>query len=466
MAFVNDTDLAATGAGQGAYMVGFAQSATGAAQRSAMVKLREIVSITDFGGRGDGVTDNSAALLAALLTNKTVFFPATENGTPYLVSGNFDFASIKATTATEIPVVSLIGEGIGRSVIQFTGAGSFLKGGTTTASGGYPQALVLRDLSLRGTGVRGSSLAVTYGQFTTTAGNGYAGCNSTQVAVEWEFEPASAIENCAIENFGTGILTKQGYGYTIATSHIRYNMIGLDLRAATTTGNIVGNTIERNGIGIGLWIASLINFRSNAIQGNYAGADIVSYNWNTQIKFDGNYFEASPKCFVQDGDSGGEYTSNNFVFVDNKGLDAHIANFANRFYFIRNRMGEFYLGSNNERIVVEDNTVNDDDGLTPFTNYTGPGVTGLIYRDAPIKHVQAYAAAGGTPNGASDSFNVVIAGAKPGDQVIVTHSALPAGWETAGNCIANDTVRVDLLNFSGAAGTSFTGTLKVLVERI
>ncbi|MBB4097328.1 right-handed parallel beta-helix repeat-containing protein [Sphingomonas kyeonggiensis] len=66
MAFVTDTDLAATGAGQGAAMVGFIQNGTGAAPRIAMEKLRETVSVEDFGVVGDGVADDTAELQAAL----------------------------------------------------------------------------------------------------------------------------------------------------------------------------------------------------------------------------------------------------------------------------------------------------------------------------------------------------------------------------------------------------------------
>ncbi len=471
MAYVIDTDLAASAAGKGADMVGFAQSGGGASHRTTADKLRETVSILDFGGVGDGVTDNTAALMAALLTNKPVFFPGTENGVPYLVSGNFDFAAIKAATGKEIPVVALHGEGAARSVVKFTGSGTFLKGGTTVSNAGYPgmgypQVLSLDGLGLVGAGVKGASIAVTYGQFTTQAGNGYAGCDSTQTAIEWEFEPMSSVRNCMIECFGTGIRTHQGYAYTISECHIRFNMIGLDLRAATTTGNVVGNMIERNGIGIGIWTASLLSIRANAIQGNYAGADVVSYNWSTQVKFDSNYFEATENCFVQNGDSAGEYISNNFVFVDNKGLSVNIVDCADRFYFIRNRLGSFSVGDTYvSHIVVEDNTENEANGLVSFTDFQGSGASALLNRSAPLLHRQPYTASPSIGHGLSDSFNVIIPGAARGDRIEVTHTGLKPGWEAAGNCIGPDTVRVDLRNFTGASDGGFSGTLTVLVFR-
>lgn len=75
----------------------FLQAGTGAVQRTAQDKMRETLSVKDFGAKGDGVTDDTTAIqacytYAATLNSATVVWPAAD----YLVSG----ISITGTTIT------------------------------------------------------------------------------------------------------------------------------------------------------------------------------------------------------------------------------------------------------------------------------------------------------------------------------------------------------------------------------
>jgi hypothetical protein len=54
---------------------GFTQTGTGAIQRTVENKLKDTVSVKDFGAVGDGVADDTAAIQAALVASTNVYFP-------------------------------------------------------------------------------------------------------------------------------------------------------------------------------------------------------------------------------------------------------------------------------------------------------------------------------------------------------------------------------------------------------
>lgn len=58
------TDLASVDADKGAKLVGFMQAGAGATSRTVLDKLRDTVSAKDFGAVGDGIADDTAALVA------------------------------------------------------------------------------------------------------------------------------------------------------------------------------------------------------------------------------------------------------------------------------------------------------------------------------------------------------------------------------------------------------------------
>jgi hypothetical protein len=94
------SDVAAS---SGSSLVGFLQAGLGAVPTTVQSKLRDVVSVKDFGAVGDGVTDDTAAIQAAVTAGNTILFPA----------GNYKVTSQISCTSGNW----LVGEGAGETFI-------------------------------------------------------------------------------------------------------------------------------------------------------------------------------------------------------------------------------------------------------------------------------------------------------------------------------------------------------------
>lgn len=89
---------------------GYQPAGTGAVSTTIQAKLRETVSVKDFGAVGDGVTDDTAAIQAAINATNALYFPKGS----YLMS-----AAISGGNKS----LSLMGDGIGVTVLRWSETG-------------------------------------------------------------------------------------------------------------------------------------------------------------------------------------------------------------------------------------------------------------------------------------------------------------------------------------------------------
>jgi hypothetical protein len=119
--------------------ISFLQTGSGAVVRTAQSKMRDVVSVKDFGAVGDGVADDTVAFNAALATGKQVYAP---DGT-YLAN-----ASVSTST------FNLLGAGMGRTIIKpYNSSLPAFKNMADPGGANFWRRSSICDLSIQGTGV-------------------------------------------------------------------------------------------------------------------------------------------------------------------------------------------------------------------------------------------------------------------------------------------------------------------------
>jgi hypothetical protein len=118
---INDA-LVAPAAGIQATKLAFTQAGTGAVARTVDSKLEDVVSVKDFGAVGDGVTNDTAAIQAALTYASSIYATVLFPTGTYLVS-----ATLNAGNA------SIQGGDSGQATIKYTGSSNLF--GAVTAKG-------------------------------------------------------------------------------------------------------------------------------------------------------------------------------------------------------------------------------------------------------------------------------------------------------------------------------------------
>ena len=256
---------AALAASTGSSLIGHIGTGTGATARTVQSKLRDFVSVKDFGAVGDGVADDTAAIQAAVnaaqITGQSVYLPA---GT-YLVT------SVNGSGAINISAgIEMFGDGAGTIIKLKSGATGFVIYGYNAA---VFSGLHLRDFVVDGNSVATAQLDAGLVQILNasdfildnlTVKNGTrasapAGINGIAIADTASNITSGTIQNCVIENCSKGLLNW--------TSNARNGLI---------QGNILRNAVG-NGLAPGLQINGGQNVKviGNSIYGNEGSGVLI-----------------------------------------------------------------------------------------------------------------------------------------------------------------------------------------------
>jgi hypothetical protein len=139
-------------------LVTYSPAGAGAVSRTVQSRLRDFVSVKDFGAVGDGVTDDTAAIQAAIdaAAGRPVYVPA---GT-YVITSTIDMESAATSTFNQGP--QLIGDGIGKTIFdnQVSSAPMFDVKAGGVAGSNFLMGAVLRGFKVIRTTTETAQIAI------------------------------------------------------------------------------------------------------------------------------------------------------------------------------------------------------------------------------------------------------------------------------------------------------------------
>lgn len=293
----------------GAAMIGFIQAGAGAFLRTLQAKNREIISVTDFGATGDGVTDDAPAFRAAITAcpngGTVIIPPAALN---YLMNSSVNNAILDFTG---FPNKCITIRGFGWTLKS---GGSFSYGPTTGPRGSvirigsgigstvdfYHQAPT--DLTIGGVKFMDFAVTSSTGAYGTSFGR--HGFNFDGTAFVEAYFENTLMENVFVDNFATGYSINVASAGNIHGVHAGMVIRNCKLMNINAPGWGDSNTIEYCTIGanatldsrnVGVYFYNISGATSTRIlNNNFVNANgMIICDGGTKPIIDGNEMEQS-----------------------------------------------------------------------------------------------------------------------------------------------------------------------------
>ena len=216
---------------------GFLQAGTGAVATTVQSKLREIVSVKDFGAVGDGVTDDTAAIQAAINYTST---RSSVGGSVYFPPGSYKITSTIYTYGSGgVGQVGIVGSGLFSTrilpsgdftainlVTSYQESGGFSIAWPTTAAASIPATRI-------GIEIAGANWQFSYATLkNVTVMYGYRG----YVLNDWTGQPLGTAYLCTLQQLTAFRCADWGFYLNSKTGSTTLRMIHCYVRGDNSSG--------------------------------------------------------------------------------------------------------------------------------------------------------------------------------------------------------------------------------------